>query len=486
MTDANTNRCSRLRSHTPASLSAVLSWWVLVFVSALAGFSQAQPDDQSTLPITLNDGYSSGDALAFDWPMLEIGTGQYEDGPTGVTVIKFNRPVRAAIDARGGGPGTINGEFLKLGYHFPTTDAVVFAGGSWYGLEAATAVTTALKDDGIRSGHWTNVGLALGSIIYDFGGRRLNEIYPDKRLAQAAYRAAKTGWFPIGAYGAGRSVVFGGAFGCNAKSGQGAAYREIGDLKVAVFVVVNALGVVVDREGKISACYKGSGWSESMQVKDLLAASPDNVQPGWNGERELAPERKNTTISLVVTNRRLHSAELERIAVQVHTSMARAIQPFATEMDGDVLYAVTTDEIEEGPGAFLPSYEIGLVASELMWDAILAAVPEQPTPPVADTEITSPALNPESLNRFVGEYRFSRFATLKVFRKRSRLYARAVGERDVFAIPRDKAVPLTALAANRFTVSGARYPLEIVFESEGVVLNPGRWEQRALKTGAAR
>ena len=67
--------------------------------------------------------------------------------------------------------------------------------GGWCGWTGAvmgvTAVATALKDDGLRSGDWTNVALSVGAIIYDFGGRRLNEIYPDKRLAQAAFRDAE-------------------------------------------------------------------------------------------------------------------------------------------------------------------------------------------------------------------------------------------------------------------------------------------------------
>ncbi|MEM1111865.1 MAG: P1 family peptidase [Pseudomonadota bacterium] len=454
---------------------------------SINSFAQPQIDDQSELPMTINDGFSSSDALTFDWPMLEIGTGQYEDGPTGVTVIKFKKPVLAVVDSRGGGPGTINADYLKMGYSVPNTDAVVFAGGSWYGLEAATAVTSAMKDDGIRSGHWDNVGLALGSIIYDFGGRRLNEIYPDKRLAQAAYRAAEEGIFPVGPYGAGRSVVFGGVFGCNAKSGQGAAYRQIGELKIAVFVVVNAMGVVVDRDGNMVACNKGPGWPKSSKVKDLLAASPDNVQPDWDGERALAPEKKNTTISLVVTNRKLDYGELNRLAVQVHTSMARAIQPYATVYDGDVLYAVTTDEVDEGPGAALPSLEIGLVAAEMMWDAILAAVPEQPEPPefVASTEASDKTGDADLLDSFVGDYIFSRFVTLQVRRQGDRLLARAIGDRDVFAIPRDEAVVLTPLSGNRFTIPNTRYPFEVVFKDASVVLNPGHWEQRAKRSEAA-
>lgn len=435
---------------------------------------QAPQAPQAQLTPVLN---ASGDkVLRFDWPALSIGTGEYEAGPTGVTVFRFGRRALGAIDVRGGGPGTVNSDYLRLGYDIPELDAVVLSGGSWYGLETVTAVDTALKDDGERSGRWDNLGLAVGSIIYDFGGRRLNEIYPDKRLAQAALRASRPGVFPQGAYGAGRSAVTGALFGCNAHSGQGGAFRQIGDLKIAVFTVVNALGVVTDREGRVAACYPDKGWPRDLKASDLMGATPDSLKPGWNGQRAQQPDRKNTTVSLVVTNRKLTPAQLQRVAVQVHTSMARAIQPFATELDGDVLYAVSTQEVEPAPSDGLVTAEIGTVASELMWDAILAAVPPQPQAP----QISAAPLNPKALAKFVGEYRFSQFASLTVSLEGGRLVGRASGERDVFAIGRQASTELSPVGTDTFAVGG-RYPLTLRFEPDRVVVNPGRWEQAGLR-----
>lgn len=445
-----------------------------LLLCAIAAPATAQNNDgpsaQGDLAVTLNDGFDDGDALKFDWPVLSIGTGQYEDGPTGVTVIRFGRKVHGAVDARGGGPGTVNAPYLDLGYVQPELDAVVLAGGSWYGLEAVTAVNTAMKDDGYRGGHWNNVGLAVGSIIYDFGGRRLNEIYPDKRLAQAAYRAARPGTFPIGPYGAGRSAMTGGLFGCNARSGQGAAFRQIGEVKIAVFTVVNALGVVTDREGKVVACHAGRS-ARDLRAHDLLNASPASLSPDWDGQQAAEPDRKNTTISLVVTNRSMSSAELKRLAVQVHTSMARGIQPFATELDGDVLYAVSTDEVEAGPGDGLVTAEIGAVASELMWDAILSSVPQQPAAPQPRR-----SADRSDLQEFAGTYTFGPLASLEVTAEKGRLYGRATGERDVFAIRKDGPTELRPAGSNVFVVPG-RYPFSIRFEGDEAVVNPGRWQQ---------
>ena len=79
----------------------------------------------------------------------------------------------------------------------------------------------------------------------------------------------------------------------------------------------------------------------------------------------------NTTLTVVVTNVKLDSRLLRTLGRQVHASMARAIQPFHTLVDGDVLYAVSTNEVDDPA---VDSIGLGVVASELAWDAVLAAV----------------------------------------------------------------------------------------------------------------
>jgi L-aminopeptidase/D-esterase-like protein len=416
---------------------------------------------------------SAGKSLEFDWPMIRIGTGEYEEGPTGVTVFHFRRKVLGAVDVRGGGPGTVNTDYLRLGYETPELDAVVFAGGSWYGLEATTAVATALKDDGSRDGGWMSLALSVGAIIYDLGERRLNEIYPDKRLAQAAFRAARPGVFPLGPHGAGRLAKTGGYFGCNAHSGQGGAFRQIGELKIAAFTVVNALGVVTDRNGAIAACFRDASWPRDVKAIDLVSGLPDSRKPGWRGPALSSDARRNTTISLVVTNQTLNPAELQRLAVQVHTSMARGIQPFATEFDGDVLYAVSTGELAKQESPAITSADLGIIASDVMWDAILASVPEQPLAPRANSRLKPSA---EALQRHVGRYVFSAPVTIEVSVKEGKLYAQATGARDAYAIKRAAPVELLPVEPDVFTVPG-RYPFTIRFESSAVVLNPGPWQQ---------
>src|SRR5947208_9342424 len=131
---------------------------VAAFIAALGGVAAAA--DQSGL--VANTGID-GPVLTFDWPAIEVGIGSYEAGPTGVTVIRFPKRASMMVDVRGGAPGTVNTDILRLGYSRPFTDAIVFSGGSAYGEETITAVATALKDDGVRSGDWMDVAFVAGA-----------------------------------------------------------------------------------------------------------------------------------------------------------------------------------------------------------------------------------------------------------------------------------------------------------------------------------
>jgi L-aminopeptidase/D-esterase-like protein len=210
---------------------------------------------------------------------------------------------------------------------------------------------------------WTDVELVLGAIVYDFG-RRENAIYPDAELGREALRAAREGVFPLGRRGAGRSVTVGKTFGLEQGefSGQGGAFRQIGPTKVAVFTVVNAFGAIVDREGNVVRGHFDAERGLRTPLVDGLEASLPQAAPG------------NTTLTLVLTNQRLERRELRQLGVQVHGSLARAIQPFHALVDGDVLYTVTTAEVDNED---LPSMSLGVVSSELAWDAVLSCFDDE-------------------------------------------------------------------------------------------------------------
>ena len=278
-------------------------------------------------------------SLTFDFPGLEIGVAEYEEGPTGCTVFHFPNVASLAIDLRGGSPG-VNGQHLEV------VNAICFAGGSLYGLEASTGVAAELFKMRGYSTTWIDIALVSGAIIFDYGART-NSVYPDKDLGRAAVRALRAGWFPLGARGAGRSATASHGEGAEL-AGQGAAYREKGSTKILAFVVVNAYGCIVDRAGKTV---------RGRPAPPVAGRVPRGAAP-------------NTTLSLVVTNQRLDHLQLRSIGRQVHASMARGIQPFHARWDGDVSYMVSTQEVGNDD---LDEVTLGEIASDAMWDAILAS-----------------------------------------------------------------------------------------------------------------
>lgn len=216
-----------------------------------------------------------------------------------------------------------------------------------------------------------------------------------------------------------------------------------------------------------------------MRSADLLAAYPASRRPNWNPANPVDEGKRNTTISLVVTNQKLDRAQLERLATQVHASMARALQPIGTEFDGDVLYAVSTAELERPVDeSDVPNIDLDVIASEVMWDAILSSVPEQPTIPAPATGL---ALDSAALARLAGEYVFSPLVRVRVTADGSRLFAQATAERKAFAIPREVAVELLPVTPTAFTMPG-RYPLLLEFaERDRLVINPGHWQQTGTR-----
>ena len=305
-------------------LPLMLVWPSLVY---------AVPEHNDTVRLVPSKTCDPNGVVEFDFDKIETASVQYDSGPTGLTAFLFPAGVAAVSDVRGGSVGITGEEFGLL-------HALVFSGGSLYGLEAPYGVQAELHKQKSYDTGWDSFSLVAGAIIYDFFGRE-NAIYPDKELGRFAVKSASTGSFPTGRCGA----------GIHAAVGQGAAFRQIGSVKIAVFTVVNALGRIVDRGGAIQTHGRVSALHE---IEDRHAIESHVTT--------------NTTLTLVVTNVAGVDSSFAR---QVHASMARAIQPFHTSEDGDVLWVVTTNQIKTTE---MKSWELGVMASELAWDAVLSAV----------------------------------------------------------------------------------------------------------------
>ena len=220
-------------------------------------------DNAQLVPRTSFD----GPELRFDFPGLEIGVAEYDEGPTGCTVFHFpGGPAACSIDIRGGSPA-VSGAGIEL------VEAVCFAGGSLYGLEAAAGVAAELLARREYRTGWLQIPLVAGAIIFDWGPRD-NAVYPDKELGRAALRSAAAGSFPLGRRGAGRSATAGKLFAYDESepAGQGGAFRRIGATGVAVFTVVNAIGAIVDRDGNVVLGHFDAG--SSTRRASSSAATP--------------------------------------------------------------------------------------------------------------------------------------------------------------------------------------------------------------------
>jgi 6-aminohexanoate-oligomer endohydrolase len=336
---------------------------------------EALAQDAAATPATPSP---TGRVLDFDIPGLAIGVAAYSEIPTGCTAFIFDADmypdgVMLELDARG--------RYPWLSGAFDMAHAISLAGGSNYGLEAAAGVAAELF---AQSGYRDLVNVS-GAVIWDVSmveepdGFRGKGIYPDKALGQEAVRAAQPGRFPLGNQGAG-SGAYAGQWANfpyeRERGGQGGAFRQIGTINVAVFTVVNALGVIIDRQGQVvrGGLDQRTG-VRTTPIQDafgILSGASVRLQPGATLPGGLT---RHTTLSVLVTNVAFPRELLRQLGRQVHSSMARAIQPFHTPDDGDILFTVSTGEVAAED---IDSTAVGVVASELAWDAVLACFEPNP------------------------------------------------------------------------------------------------------------
>src|SRR5580658_7648079 len=197
---------------------------------------------------------------------------------SGVTAIVFDQPFVAAMDVRGGGPGTREGALLDLANTVEKVDAIVLSGGSAFGLEAGGGVQAWLAERGrgfkVRG---AVVPIVPGAICFDLlngGNKKWGRFAPYRDLGYAAATAPTTG-FTLGSAGAGF-----GATTANFKGGLGSASATTQDgVTVAALAVVNAVGTVTVGDGpwfwaapfEIDGEFGGRGLPASF-TPDMLSA----------------------------------------------------------------------------------------------------------------------------------------------------------------------------------------------------------------------
>ena len=294
---------------------------------------------------------------------IRVGHAHNLDGPTGCTALLCPPNTVGGVDQRGGAPGTRETDLLRPLHMVQHVNAILLAGGSAYGLDAAGGVMRYLEEQG--SGFPVGVGvvpIVPAAIIFDLD---LGDpaIRPDAAMGYAACRAASAEPVAEGNVGAGAGARVGGLAGpaMRCKSGLGSAVIEVNDgLFVGALFVVNALGDVIGDSGAILAGTRlppeGTQFANALTILPHLA----RIQPEIGG---------NTVIGVVATNARLSKEETNKIAQMAQDGLARAIRPAHTMFDGDTIFALAT-------GAAGPANVsvIGAFAAEATTQAIRRAV----------------------------------------------------------------------------------------------------------------
>ena len=289
---------------------------------------------------------------------------------SGVTAVIFDQPVVAAMDVRGGGPGTREGALLDLANTIEKIDAIALSGGSAFGLETGGGVQAWLAEQGrglnVRG---AVIPIVPGAICFDLlngGNKKWGRFAPYRDLGYAAAAAATTS-FALGSFGAGL-----GALTANLKGGLGSASAQTSNgVKVAALVVVNALGTVTVGDGpwfwaapfEVGGEYGGRGLPATF--------TPDMMTMRIKGG-PAATEAESTTLAVVVTDAALTKTQARRLAMIAQTGFARAIYPVHAPMDGDVLFAAATGERPIDPLSGLT--ELGMVAANVVARAIARGV----------------------------------------------------------------------------------------------------------------
>lgn len=296
-----------------------------------------------------------------DFENVQIGQAEDQIGKTGVTVFLLGKDgMPAGIDVRGGGPASREIQLLSPLSSTNIIHAIVLAGGSAFGLDAAGGVMEYLEEQGVGFDVGvTKVPLVCQSDIFDLtvGDCKAR---PTKEMARKACESA--GNYQNGQHGAGTGATVGKLMGMEGsmESGIGSYAVQIGELKVGAVVVVNALGDIYDwHDNRKIAGLHDPETGEFIDSSEVLYSRIERKDNKFVG---------NTTLAVVLTNGKFSKSELCKIASMSHNGYARAIRPVHTSADGDSIYAVSTGSVNADTDT------VGELAAMVVAEAIKVAV----------------------------------------------------------------------------------------------------------------
>ncbi|KAF1051592.1 MAG: putative aminopeptidase [Stenotrophomonas maltophilia] len=325
--------------------------------------------------------------LITDVPGLLVGHTTDARVRSGVTVIRPAQVWAASVDIRGGGPGGRESAALEPENMVGQVHALVFAGGSVFGLGAADGVAAALSAEGVglhlRAGA-PAIPIVPSAVLHDLanGGDKAWGLEPPYRqLGIQALRAVGED-FALGAVGAGRGAMAGVLPG-----GLGSASLDLGDgLRVGALVVANPIGSVFMPDGETFWAWP---WEQNGEFggrpprfgQDCSEPIPELSRLDGMGRLQAGA---NTTLAVVACNARLSTADCKRLAIMAQDGIARAVRPSHLPFDGDTLFALASGEVELSAGARrqVDLSRIGSAAADCVARAIARGVYQAQLVPV--------------------------------------------------------------------------------------------------------
>ncbi len=295
---------------------------------------------------------------------IEVGHFTDTRRPTGCTVVMAREGAVAGVDVRGAAPGTRETDLLHPSNLVDKVHAIMLAGGSAWGLEAATGAVRWLEERGV--GLDVAVGrlpIVPAAVLFDLlvGDMRIR---PDAAAGYAACAAAASTDPAEGNVGAGAGAVVGKVFGIQhaMKGGVGTASVTVDGITVGALIACNALGDVIDPD--TAQVMAGARTDDGRGLRDtrraLLRGQPP--QPLLAGT--------NTTIGVVATDAILTKAQAHRLASAAHDGLARSINPVHTMSDGDTLFSLGTGRAGKSLGMMV----LATMAAEATARATVRAV----------------------------------------------------------------------------------------------------------------
>jgi L-aminopeptidase/D-esterase-like protein len=297
---------------------------------------------------------------------IRVGHWEMAGRPTGCTVVLAEGGAVAGVDVRGGGPGTRETALLDPINTVDAVHAVMLAGGSAFGLDAAGGVMRFLEEQGVGFPVGpVRVPIVAGAILFDLLVGGDPTIRPDADCGYQAAVSATTEVVVEGNVGAGAGATVGKLRGMERamKGGLGSAALVLpGGPTVAALIALNAIGDVIDpASGTVVAGVRTADGQSLADARRLLLEGVPRA-PG-------TPASSNTTLGVLATDAVLTKAQATRVALMAHDGLARTLYPAHTPLDGDTLFVLATGRHRESLDLGL----LGALGAEVTARAVLRA-----------------------------------------------------------------------------------------------------------------